>query len=231
MYLKCIGIIGPMACITLPAGSFDSRSQRSKANDCAPLSAKGKMSPSGERPSFFCCSFTRFLIFWMFFVASSWDENLQSTRYFWWCLVLYWCPGALRPQRVVVVALLLGLWMRALTRMRMKSEQKIRKTPLMIKANSEVESSTTLTTHRNSLEIFLTKCCHFSAGFSGMQIMQLNIRARAEPRQVSGILVLFYGGEVGLRVGSAWFAPTGHHGNGRKGWRDPVVVWPGTFML
>jgi len=154
MYLKCIGIIGPMACITLPAGSFDSRSQRSKANDCAPLSAKGKMSPSGERPSFFCCSFTRFLIFWMFFVASSWDENLQSTRYFWWCLVLYWCPGALRPQRVVVVALLLGLWMRALTRMRMKSEQKIRKTPLMIKANSEVESSTTLTTHRNWNSLF-----------------------------------------------------------------------------
>ena len=48
-----------------------------------------------------------------------------------------------------MVTLLLGLWMRALTRMRMKSEQKIRKTPLMIKANSEVESSTTLATDRN----------------------------------------------------------------------------------
>ncbi len=45
-----------------------------------------------------------------------------------------------------MVALLLGLFMGALTRMKMKSEQKIRKTPLMIKVNSGVESST-LATH------------------------------------------------------------------------------------
>ena len=128
------------------SGSFDSRSQRSKANHCAPLSANREDATVWWWFGFPVVS-ESFQDFWCFCCKLRWKSAKHQ--------VLLMVPGAvLMPWRFEATEgscgyVTFGALDEGFDKVRMKSEQKIRKTPLMIKANSEVESSTTLATHRN----------------------------------------------------------------------------------